>query len=245
MDWRGPRGLSRMVALGASDLLQNKLRRMDSEMVTTKYDDLSAAFDFVSFGAPFEHRAFVSRDTGAVYWISEANPIDEEDVPDDLETSDRYVAIPTRTTWTWAINSRSGSHERSCRIGSAPSRTSSGIGERTRVSRNFCHRRVVSKSGTRTKPRPRSRRFGIGARRMRFSLTRPGINDRPNMRCTRHRPSRSRAAAGAARDSGGDYGSHCRSLLRILSIRVARRPGGGAASSRTAHRRGDGPRSLR
>jgi hypothetical protein len=67
---------------------------MDSEMVTIKYDDLSAAFDFVSFGAPFEHRAFVSRDTGAVYWISEANPIDEEDVPDDLDISDRYVAIP-------------------------------------------------------------------------------------------------------------------------------------------------------
>ena len=63
-------------------------------MVTTKYDDLSAAFDFVSFGAPFEHRAFVSRDTGAVYWISEVNPIDEEDVPDDLEISDRYVPIP-------------------------------------------------------------------------------------------------------------------------------------------------------
>ena len=31
---------------------------------------------------------------GTVYWISEANPIDEEDVPDDLETSDRYIAIP-------------------------------------------------------------------------------------------------------------------------------------------------------
>lgn len=59
-----------------------------------KYEDLSAAFDFVSFGAPFEHRAFVSRDTGAVYWISEANPSDDQDVPDDLETSDRYIAIP-------------------------------------------------------------------------------------------------------------------------------------------------------
>ena len=63
-------------------------------MVTVKYDDLSAAFDFVSFGAPFEHRAFVSRDTGAVYWISETNPIEEEDLPDDLETSDRYIEVP-------------------------------------------------------------------------------------------------------------------------------------------------------
>ena len=63
-------------------------------MVTVKYEDLSAAFDFVSFAAPFEHRAFVSLDTGAIYWISETSPIDEENLPDDLETSDRYIAIP-------------------------------------------------------------------------------------------------------------------------------------------------------
>jgi hypothetical protein len=64
------------------------------EMVTIKYDDLSAAFDFVSFAAPFEYRAFVSLDTGAIHWISETSPIDEEDLPDDLETSDRYIAVP-------------------------------------------------------------------------------------------------------------------------------------------------------
>jgi hypothetical protein len=46
-------------------------------MVTIKYDDLSAGFDFVSFAAPREHRALVSQDTGAVYWISETSPIDE------------------------------------------------------------------------------------------------------------------------------------------------------------------------
>ena len=63
-------------------------------MITVKCADLSAAFDFVSFGAPFEHRALVSRDTGAVYWISETNPIEEEELPDDLETSDRYIAVP-------------------------------------------------------------------------------------------------------------------------------------------------------
>jgi Uncharacterised protein family (UPF0158) len=70
------------------------LGRMESGMITVKYDDLSAAFDFVSFGTPFEHRAFVCRDTGAVYWISEMGPLEEEDLPDDLETSDRYIAVP-------------------------------------------------------------------------------------------------------------------------------------------------------
>ena len=62
-------------------------------MVTVKYEDLSAAFDFVSFAAPMENQAFISIDTGAIHWISELNPLDEE-VPDNLETSDRYIAIP-------------------------------------------------------------------------------------------------------------------------------------------------------
>jgi hypothetical protein len=39
-----------------------------------------------------EHHAFISMDTGAIYWISELNPLEEE-VPDDLETSDRYIAV--------------------------------------------------------------------------------------------------------------------------------------------------------
>ena len=58
-----------------------------------QFPDLSAAFDFVSFGAPFEHRAYISMDTGTIYWIAELNPTDEE-VPDDVEESDRYIAIP-------------------------------------------------------------------------------------------------------------------------------------------------------
>jgi hypothetical protein len=67
---------------------------MESEMVTVKFDDLSMAFDFVSFAGPMEHRAYVSLDTGAIFWISETSPIEEDELPDDLETSDRYIAIP-------------------------------------------------------------------------------------------------------------------------------------------------------
>jgi hypothetical protein len=62
-------------------------------MVTVKYEDISAAFDFVSCAAPMEHAAYVSLETGAIYWVSELNPLEEE-VPDDLGESDRYVAIP-------------------------------------------------------------------------------------------------------------------------------------------------------
>ena len=63
-------------------------------MVTIKYEDLSLAFDFVGSGAPMEHRAYVSLDTGAIYWVSELSPVKEEEIPDDLETSDRYLEIP-------------------------------------------------------------------------------------------------------------------------------------------------------
>ena len=63
-------------------------------MVTIKYDDLSLAFDFVSSSAPMEHRAFVSLETGKVYWVSELNPLDEEELPDDLDAPGRYLEIP-------------------------------------------------------------------------------------------------------------------------------------------------------
>jgi hypothetical protein len=62
-------------------------------VVAVKYEDLSAAFDFVSSAAPMEHHAYISIDTGTIHWISELNPLEEE-VPEDLETSDRYIAIP-------------------------------------------------------------------------------------------------------------------------------------------------------
>ena len=63
-------------------------------MTTVKYHDLSLAFDFVSSGAPTEHRAYVSLDTGKIYRVSEMSDVEEEEIPDDLETSDRYLEIP-------------------------------------------------------------------------------------------------------------------------------------------------------
>ncbi|WP_265923011.1 UPF0158 family protein [Cupriavidus nantongensis] len=66
-------------------------------MVAIKFDDLSMAFDFVSAGAPYENNAYVSIDTGKFYWTSNVNDVVEEEVPDDLEASDRYLAIPHQT----------------------------------------------------------------------------------------------------------------------------------------------------
>ena len=60
-------------------------------MVAVKYNELSEAFDFVSFAAPMEHQAYVDRTTGKIYWVSDAI---EDEVPEDLDASDQYIAIP-------------------------------------------------------------------------------------------------------------------------------------------------------
>jgi hypothetical protein len=63
-------------------------------MVAVKYDELSMALDFVSYATPTEHNAYVSLATGKVYWTSDSSDAFDEEIPDDLETSDRYLAIP-------------------------------------------------------------------------------------------------------------------------------------------------------
>jgi hypothetical protein len=62
-------------------------------VVAIPYAEISSAFEFVSSAAPAEHNAYVSLDTGQIHWVSELASMDEE-VPDDLDTSDRYMAVP-------------------------------------------------------------------------------------------------------------------------------------------------------
>ncbi len=65
-------------------------------MVTVTYEEISSAFEFVASGAPMEHSAYISLDTGQIYWASELASLDEE-LPDDLGTSDRYLVVPHKT----------------------------------------------------------------------------------------------------------------------------------------------------
>jgi hypothetical protein len=65
-------------------------------MTTVDLDALVEAVEFVSVGTLTEHRAYVSVDTGAVYWVSDTGDLDEG-APADLEESDRYLAIPSRS----------------------------------------------------------------------------------------------------------------------------------------------------
>ena len=62
-------------------------------MVSVKYDDLSFAFEFVSSAPPGTNAAYVSLDSDQIFWASEVAP-SEEELPEDLETSDRYLAVP-------------------------------------------------------------------------------------------------------------------------------------------------------
>jgi len=63
--------------------------------VQIKFADLLFAFEFVSSAAPFENSAYINSDTGEIFIISDA--LDEEnDVPDDLDVSGKYIAVPDK-----------------------------------------------------------------------------------------------------------------------------------------------------
>lgn len=64
-------------------------------MAAVKLSDLEDAYEFVSAGVMFDNHAYVCRETGRIYWTSEDDK-DLEDVPDDLETSDRYIEVPDK-----------------------------------------------------------------------------------------------------------------------------------------------------
>lgn len=64
-------------------------------MTTVKLSDLLYGFEFSSFDGPYETVAYVCRETGTVYCKSEDDSL-EESLPDDLETSDRYLALPSK-----------------------------------------------------------------------------------------------------------------------------------------------------
>jgi hypothetical protein len=62
-------------------------------MVTVLFSDLLDAFEFANAGAPCESSAFINLDTGAIHYKSDMIELEEE-LPEDLETSDRYIALP-------------------------------------------------------------------------------------------------------------------------------------------------------
>lgn len=64
--------------------------------VTINARELRDAFDFVSAGEAFDNSAYISLDTGKIYWRSTAADLEEEDLPNDIDESDRYLAVPSQ-----------------------------------------------------------------------------------------------------------------------------------------------------
>ena len=60
-------------------------------------EELRSAFEFVSSGAPLENSAYISLDTGQIYWQSSVLDLDDEELPEDFDTSNRYIAVPHKT----------------------------------------------------------------------------------------------------------------------------------------------------
>jgi hypothetical protein len=57
--------------------------------------ELLLAYEFASSDAPFDHYAVIDPDTGAVYcWSSDSKV--EDELPADIETSERYVDVPDK-----------------------------------------------------------------------------------------------------------------------------------------------------
>jgi len=66
-----------------------------SRTVPANATDLRTTCDFVSAGAPLEHSAYICLDTGKIYWkAASAGLQNEDDLPEDLDISDRYIAVP-------------------------------------------------------------------------------------------------------------------------------------------------------
>lgn len=65
-------------------------------MITIDYNDLEMAYEFASGMGSGESAAYISLDTGEIYYVSEYEIDDEGNLPEDLETSDRYVVVPSK-----------------------------------------------------------------------------------------------------------------------------------------------------
>ncbi len=62
--------------------------------MAAKFQDISEAFELISFAPMYEYQAFLDKDTGKVYYHSEFGDDDEEEeLPEDID-DEKYVEIP-------------------------------------------------------------------------------------------------------------------------------------------------------
>jgi hypothetical protein len=66
---------------------------MSTPPTAVKYQDLEAALEWSSSGAPFENTAIISRQTGQVFFKSMGG-YSEEELPEDIDDGTFFVAVP-------------------------------------------------------------------------------------------------------------------------------------------------------
>jgi hypothetical protein len=59
------------------------------------FDDLQSAYDFVDMGRG-ESQAYLDPRTGRIFYVSDLVDTEDEDIPEDLDTSDIYIPIPDK-----------------------------------------------------------------------------------------------------------------------------------------------------
>jgi hypothetical protein len=60
----------------------------------TSFSDLELSFEFVSSSGVGINEAFLCRQTGKIYWRSDSLDGLDDEVPDDLDDEEKYIAIP-------------------------------------------------------------------------------------------------------------------------------------------------------
>ncbi len=58
-----------------------------------KFSDIEMAFEYVSFGAPSENSAFLSKESGKIFYYTEYGD-NEEELPEDVGDVEKYIEIP-------------------------------------------------------------------------------------------------------------------------------------------------------
>src|SRR5919198_5999762 len=128
------------------------------------FSDLQDAFSFVSSGGVGEHEAFVDRESGKIYLHSDL--ADVEDLPQDLDDNDKYLAVPhkndvdlgTRLVFDFVRQHLPDDYDEV--------RGSSAAGAPTTATRRCSSGAARSSAGTSSPTRPRRRRCVAGAPRM-------------------------------------------------------------------------------
>jgi hypothetical protein len=133
--------------------------------MTVKFDDLLEAFEFVSADQPMENEAYLCVETGVIHYHSEFGDEEEDPLPDDIEDSAKYIAIPHKNDLDLASEWHCGSLMSSCRMRWMTSMTFSGAAAPTDDSRTCWSIAACCNHGMTMRRRFETKRCASGAKR--------------------------------------------------------------------------------